>query len=538
MNETAMTSAARLLDLGRAEQAEEAARQLLAEWPDDWRAQLVLGRALLSLGRVHEAEAVLSSAAAQQPDDARVLMPLAEARLSLGKAREAEKLVAVVLRQAPEDASALWLRCRILMRLRRRREVYPALRLTLDATADPVFSHRAMAHVARWAGAPLTAEAHLRAALAFRPDDPALLRELAEVSGHRGTPTVRELLVAAIRLDPAHRGAVDTLGSRTRANVTTAAVATTAVYLLLAAGIGYLAGFPQHRWSFLARGIAAVLGFAIYRLAQWRLWADVPRDVAMSSRLPGLPLLSVPLGCTLVAASSTGRGVLQGVVAAVVSTSAVNVVRHHLAGRPIGRPRLFAAAAVLLVVVVVATTIAVASVRSQDALRAVVAVCGAALAAAGAGALALWRPGPPPYGTRGPGRWPRASFAVAAWPSTGVILLVALPLIFLYAPLFVVATRTRAARPDSRLRPLVFGGVFLLDGLIVAAIILAVGGTSAAPYAVLALIGFASNALSQAARARRRLIPSWMVLPAEPPRNPRLARRHRVPDPADASVRP
>lgn len=520
MSDDSLRLAGNLLGLGRAEQAEEIARQALAVQPEHWPALLILGKAVLAQGRSSEAQPVLQAAGAQQPDNPDVLVPLASAYAGTGRLRQARQVVQTALARRPEDTEALWLLCRIQLRQRQRRQAYETLHRVVESTRDQVFIHRVLAEVARSAGANHQAERHLKAALALRPDDAQIIRDLVRVSeGHRPFEKLLRLRLSAVRMDPAHAGGVAQMGRRARGDMVAKVTLSTAGYALGALVVEAAAGHGPGSWVVSDLDLLGMVAVAM--LIASRLWSRLPAEVEAVARTPGAGLVSaVPLAAAvLVATSRTNDTAWLALLAGFVGTGSLKALVYRLQ-RPLTSRRLAAAVAGAFGSgAVILGAAAHQSTAHRDAKAAVIAA-GAALVLA-ASAYALARPSDPPPNAVRRKPWTRASKVEAAvlsapyWLFLGSLAAI---LIVVCAPLILLARRTRLVDPESTWRGVAVGASFVAEGLLSGALVLVLAARSAYTAAAIVAGIFAFFGFEFGAVAHRARMPAWMVIPS-PARN-------------------
>ena len=138
----------------------------LASGPPDVRIPLELARLLLSAGRPEAAAEAFAAARRIAPADVRPLLGLAQVERERGEAETALALLAEAAERAPQDAAPLAARAALLADLGRIEEAREACRAALAMRPDDARLQLVAGRLARQAGDPPAAVAHLRKAAA------------------------------------------------------------------------------------------------------------------------------------------------------------------------------------------------------------------------------------------------------------------------------------------------------------------------------------------------------------------------------------
>lgn len=509
-----------LVELRRYDDAAAIARDVLALEPERVEALKLLTRALLGTsGRTATREALqaIGSAAGIAPDDADVLYLLGFTQFRLGNVRAADRSTGASLQRRPAHIGALWLRCQIEMRRKRRKVVFETLHALVVHSADTGFSHQAMGRVALWLGQRSLAGRHLQRAMAERPDDPELLRLLAKARVGKHDPERGSLdpLLRALRAAPAHEGAAADLrraaGGRINAVAGVAAAAYAGALLIVAAALGAVAH--------LAVQVAGAGLFVLaYQLVRLRVRHELPREaVVLVERARPVALwpfaLAILLALPTLPSDGTRWLVLLGAAAASLGANLMPALRVHrrlavrarVVGVSLAGYGLLAGSAV--------SAWGRLSLSRQGVLAAALVLCVAGTVAAA-------------YEVRHPHQDPlfrpqrtlppavaRLTLVAAFLPWWALLGTLALPFIVLLSPLLLTA-RLRRSRLSNPQIAVVAGAGALLEGMLGAGLVLALGGRRYGGLAIFVLVLAASIGVSLAARARWEAVPDWMQLDA------------------------
>jgi tetratricopeptide (TPR) repeat protein len=168
-------------DLGRAEEAERAARQAIALGIAAPETRLVLARALIGLRRLDDAERALEEAIALRPGYVEGHYDLAQLRwMRTGRVPEALRSIDAALRKAPTDISLLLVRSIALEYAGERAEALGAVQSGLGLKPDDVQMLRQASHLCAALDAGEQAVAYAQRAVSLVPADPLALVSLCE----------------------------------------------------------------------------------------------------------------------------------------------------------------------------------------------------------------------------------------------------------------------------------------------------------------------------------------------------------------------
>ncbi|MDT0200323.1 tetratricopeptide repeat protein [Nocardioides sp. AE5] len=202
---TDLDRAEHLLDLGRAAEAEQAARTVLASQPGHAAALHLIGRALHLQERNQEAEAALRSALAVDPDAAVVMISLSEVLFTLRRAAEAT----AVARRAVDLEPHWWVahyqlaRCLVAGNREERRSAHLVARESVRLAPHSADAHNLHGMALDEAGQRRKARAAYHRATELDPEHGPALNNLAVLDNSvwrvgRATRSLRQ----ALAIDP------------------------------------------------------------------------------------------------------------------------------------------------------------------------------------------------------------------------------------------------------------------------------------------------------------------------------------------------
>ena len=168
-------------DLGRAEEAERAARQAIALGIPAPETRLVLGRALIELARLDDAERAFEEAIALRPGYVEAHYDLAQLRwMRTGRVPEALRSIDAALAKAPADIGLLLVRAIALEYAGEPAEALAAVRRGLGLAPDDVQMLRQASHLCAALNLGEQAATHAQRAVSLAPADPLALINLCE----------------------------------------------------------------------------------------------------------------------------------------------------------------------------------------------------------------------------------------------------------------------------------------------------------------------------------------------------------------------
>jgi Flp pilus assembly protein TadD len=196
-----------LLAVGQTRRARETAASLVAQYPSDPSAHLVLSEVHAALGELEPAQAAADEVVRLAPDDDRGHAQRARVLLRRGRFAEAERAVREALALDPSDAGTHLLRARLLAACERDVPALEAVGEALRLEPDDTEAHQLRAllllrtHPGQWRVSEQTA---LRA-VQLDPDDAVGHAVLGSVYLRSGRPEqAEERFRSALTLDPAN----------------------------------------------------------------------------------------------------------------------------------------------------------------------------------------------------------------------------------------------------------------------------------------------------------------------------------------------
>lgn len=197
-------------DLGRAEEAEQAARQAIALGIPAPETRVVLARALMDLRRLDEAERAFEEAIALRPTDIDAHHDLAQLRwMRTGRVHDAVRSIDDALRRAPGDTALRVVRSIALEYAGEHTEALAVAQEGLKIKPTDVDLLRQSAHLCAELGAGAQAAEHAERAASIAPMNPLALLTLCEALLAAGRIREAEAASARVRaIEPLNQHAI------------------------------------------------------------------------------------------------------------------------------------------------------------------------------------------------------------------------------------------------------------------------------------------------------------------------------------------
>jgi len=248
-----------LLDLGRAEEALEAAQRALIADPADPDSELLVARCHAVLGHAQDAIRHATRASGLAPHSPIPHVLRARVLVSIGHRDEAERAADAAIALAPDGALAHATKAVVLAAAERRPDDAwaAAVRAVELAPDDPdirIDAGRVALALRRWAGA----EEHAQAALALRPDDDEAMSLLGSALAEQGrSADALAHFAGAARSDP--RGPGPDLARATARQLAGTGLDIRRIWLVLIASLGAV-------WTLalLPRSITVIAFLAVF----------------------------------------------------------------------------------------------------------------------------------------------------------------------------------------------------------------------------------------------------------------------------------